>query len=55
MIDFIISIDDCTVELDSRQSWKIGYRLSTILFLVFDCQLAGVETLKELEVFIEMN
>ncbi|WP_414933204.1 hypothetical protein, partial [Streptococcus pyogenes] len=23
MIDFIISIDDCAVELDSRQSWKI--------------------------------
>ncbi|EZL08818.1 hypothetical protein Z406_00343, partial [Streptococcus pyogenes ABC020056885] len=21
MIDFIISIDDCAVELDSRQSW----------------------------------
>ncbi|WP_415671332.1 hypothetical protein, partial [Streptococcus pluranimalium] len=23
MIDFIISIDNCAVELDSRQSWKI--------------------------------
>lgn len=55
MIDFIISIDDCAVELDSRQSWKIRYPLSTILFLVFVCQLAGIETWKEMEDFIEMN
>ncbi|HES5206361.1 TPA: ISAs1 family transposase, partial [Streptococcus pyogenes] len=44
MIDFIISIDDCAVELDSRQSWKIRSPLSTILFFVFVCQLAGIET-----------
>ncbi|HER7228040.1 TPA: ISAs1 family transposase, partial [Streptococcus pyogenes] len=53
MIDFIISIDDCAVELDSRQSWKILSPLSTILFLVFVCQLAGIETWKEMEDFIE--
>lgn len=33
MIDFMISIDDCASELDSRQSLKIRYPLSTILFL----------------------
>ncbi|HEP6783014.1 TPA: ISAs1 family transposase, partial [Streptococcus pyogenes] len=55
MIDFIISIDDCAVELDSRQSWKIRSPLSTILFLVFVCQLASIETWKEMEDFIEMN
>lgn len=55
MIDFIISIDDCAVELNSRQSWKIRSPLSTILFLVFVCQLAGIETWKEMEDFIEMN
>lgn len=27
MIDFMISIDDCAGELDSRQSWKIRYPL----------------------------
>ncbi len=51
MIDFIISIDDCAGELESRQPWKIRYPLSTILFLVSVCQLAGVETWN----FIEMN
>lgn len=55
MIDVIISIDDCSAELDRRQSWKIRYPLSTILFLVFVCQLAGIETWKEMEDFIEMN
>ncbi|HEP6294894.1 TPA: ISAs1 family transposase, partial [Streptococcus pyogenes ABC020054650] len=35
--------------------WKIRYPLSTILFLVFVCQLAGIETWKEMEDFIEMN
>lgn len=55
MIDFIISINDRASELDGRQSWKIRYPLSTILFLVFVCQLAGIETWKEMEDFIEMN
>ena len=41
--------------MDSRQSWKIRYPLSTILFLVFVCQMAGIETWKEMEEFIEMN
>lgn len=55
MIDFIVSIDAQSDELDRRQSWKIHYPLSTILFLVFVCQLAGIETWKEMEDFIEMN
>lgn len=55
MIDFIISIDRHSDELDSRQPWKIRYPLSTILFLVFVCQLAGIETWKEMEDFIEMH
>lgn len=55
MIDFIISINDRATELDGRQSWKIHYPLSTILFLVFCCQLAGIETWKEMEDFIEMH
>lgn len=44
MIDFIVSIDDCSDKFDSRQPWKIRYSLSTILFLVFVCQLASIET-----------
>lgn len=55
MIDFIVSIDAHNDELDGRQPWKIRYPLSTILFLVFVCQLAGIETWKEMEDFIEMN
>lgn len=55
MIDFIVSIDAHSDELDGRQCWKIRYPLSTILFLVFVCQLAGIETWKEMEDFIEMN
>lgn len=55
MIDFIISIDERATELDGRQAWKIHYPLSTILFLVFCCQLAGIETWTEMEDFIEMN
>lgn len=55
MIDFIISIDERATELDGRQAWKIRYPLSTILFLVFVCQLAGIETWTEMEDFIEMN
>lgn len=55
MIDFIVSIDSHSDELDSRQAWKIRYPLSTILFLVFVCQLAGIETWKEMEDFIEMH
>lgn len=43
MIDFIVSIDDQSSELDYRKPWKIRYPLSTILFLVFVCQLAGIE------------
>jgi hypothetical protein len=35
MIDFIVSIDKHSDELDNRQPWKIRYPLSTILFLVF--------------------
>lgn len=44
MIDFIVSIDAHSDELDGRHPWKIRYPLSTILFLVFVCQLAGIET-----------
>ncbi len=33
MIDFIISIDDCAVELDSRQSWKIRSPYQPFYFL----------------------
>lgn len=55
MIDFIISINDRATELDGRQSWKIHSPLSTILFLVFCCQLAGIETWTEMEDFIEMH
>ncbi|WP_303974030.1 ISAs1 family transposase [Streptococcus merionis] len=55
MIDFIVSIDERADDLDGRQSWKIHYPLSTILFLVFCCQLAGIETWTEMEDFIEMN
>ncbi|MCQ8264258.1 transposase family protein, partial [Streptococcus suis] len=51
MIDFLLSIEEHKEEYDSRQAWKI----STILFLVFVCQLAGIETWKEMEDFIEMN
>ncbi len=55
LIDFISSIDNCAAELDSRQSWKIRYPLSTILFLVFVCQLAGIKTWKEIKNLIEMD
>lgn len=55
MIDFIVSIDEHSEELDGRQPWKIRYPLSTILFLVFVSQLAGVETWKEMEDFIDMH
>lgn len=55
MIDFIVSIDSHSDVLDRRQPWKIRYPLSTILFLVFVCQLAGLETWKEMEDFIEMH
>ncbi|HEM5596933.1 TPA: ISAs1 family transposase [Streptococcus suis] len=55
MIDFLLSIEEHKEEYDSRQAWKIRYPLSTILFLVFTCQLAGIETWKEMEDFIEMN
>lgn len=55
MIDFIISINERATELDGRQSWKIHYPLSTILFLVFCCQMAGIETWTEMEDFIEMH
>lgn len=44
MIDFLLSIEECQAEYDSRQAWKIRYPLSTILFLVCACQLAGIET-----------
>ena len=44
MIDFLLSIEECQAEYDSRQAWKICYPLSTILFLVCACQLAGIET-----------
>ncbi|MGT2843841.1 ISAs1 family transposase [Streptococcus hongkongensis] len=54
-IDFIVSIAERTAELDGRQAWKVHYPLSTILFLVFCCQLAGIETWTEMEDFIEMN
>ncbi|MGX7776859.1 ISAs1 family transposase [Streptococcus pluranimalium] len=43
------------VTLDSRQPWKIRYPLSTILFLVFVCQMAGIETWREMEDFVEMH
>ena len=33
MIDFLLSIEECQAEYDSRQAWKIRYPLSTILFL----------------------
>lgn len=55
MIDFIVFIDEHSEELDRRQPWKIRYRLSTILFLVFVSQLAGIETWKEMEDFIDMH
>ncbi|HEM6031617.1 ISAs1 family transposase [Streptococcus suis] len=55
MIDFLLSIEEHKEDYDSRQAWKIRYPLSTILFLVFVCQLAGGETWKEMEDFIEMN
>ncbi|MEX5397274.1 transposase family protein, partial [Streptococcus sp. ZJ93] len=55
MIDFLVSIDSQSGEVDKRQAWKVRYPLSTILFLVFVCQLAGIETWKEMEDFIEMN
>ncbi len=55
MIDFIVSIDEHSEELDSRQPWKIRYPLSTILFLVFFCQMAGIETWREMEDFIAMH
>lgn len=55
MIDFIVSIEECCEEIDGRQPWKIRYSLSTILFLVFVCQMAGIETWKEMEDFIEMH
>lgn len=55
MIDFLVSIDERKDELDHRQSWKVRYPLSTILFLVFVSQLAGVETWTEMEDFVEMN
>ncbi|HEM5073526.1 TPA: transposase family protein, partial [Streptococcus suis] len=55
MIDFLLSIEERKEEYDSGQAWKIWYPLSTILFLVFACQLAGIETWKEMEDFIEMN
>lgn len=55
MIDFIVSIDRQSDDLDKRQPWKIRYPLSTILFLVFVSQLAGAETWKEMEDFIEMH
>ena len=55
MIDFLISIDNQAQELDSRQPWKVRYRLSTVLFLVFVCQLAGITSWIEMEDFIEMN
>lgn len=55
MIDFFVYVDDQAAELDSRQAWKIHYRLSTILFLVFVCQLSGIESWKEMEDVIEMH
>ena len=55
MIDFIVSIDAHSEELDRRQPWKIRYPLSTILFLVFVCQLAGIETWREMEDVIEIH
>lgn len=55
MIDILLSIEELKEEYDSRQAWKIRYPLSTILFLVFVCQMAGTETWKEMEDFIEMN
>lgn len=55
MIDFLVFIDAQSEELDKRQAWKVRYPLSTILFLVFVCQLSGLETWQEMEDFIEMN
>ncbi|MEY8462262.1 ISAs1 family transposase [Streptococcus merionis] len=55
MIDFFTYVDEQAQELDPRQPWKTHYALSTILFLVFTSQLAGIECWKEMEDFIEMN
>ncbi|MBF0778921.1 transposase family protein, partial [Streptococcus cuniculi] len=55
MIDFLVSLEAQSEELDKHQPWKVRYSLSTILFLVFVSQLAGIETWKEMEYFIEMN
>lgn len=55
MIDFFVYVNDQAAELDSRQAGKIHYRLSTILFLVFVCQLSGIESWKEMEDVIEMH
>ena len=55
MIDVIVSIDEHSEELDGRQPWKIRYPLSAILFLVFVSQLAGIETWKEMEDFIDRH
>ena len=55
MIDFFVFVAERAAELDSRQPWKIHYPLSTILFLVFVCELSGIENWKEMEDFIEMN
>lgn len=52
---FFYSIEEHKEEYDSRQAWKIRYPLSTIHFLVFACQLSGIERWKEMEDFIEMN
>ncbi|HEM3532177.1 ISAs1 family transposase [Streptococcus suis] len=55
MIDFLVSLEAKSEELDKRRPWKVRYSLSTILFVVFVSQLAGIETWKEMEDFIEMN
>ncbi|BAN62253.1 hypothetical protein ANG_1783 [Streptococcus anginosus subsp. whileyi MAS624] len=55
MMKFILSIEEKVVGMDRRQSTKIRYPLSTILFLVFFSQLAGAETWGEIADFMEWN
>lgn len=43
-MDILLSIEEYKEVYDSRQAWKIRNPRSTILFLVFSCQLAGIET-----------
>lgn len=55
MMEFILSIEEKVVGIDTRQTAKVRYPLSTILFLVFFSQLAGAETWVEIADFVEWN